>query len=50
MCKGVKRNIKKVIQGIPNEKYRNIIKRKYEKPTKCVSKNKTRKRPKNNNL
>jgi hypothetical protein len=36
MLKGVKRNITKVIQGIPNEKYRNIIKRQYEKHAKYV--------------
>ena len=46
----LKRNITKVIQGIPKEKYRNIVKRAYERPEKYVSKNKTRKRPKKNYL
>jgi transposase len=46
----LKRNITKVIQGIPKEKYRNIVKGAYERPEKYVSKNKTRKRPKKNYL
>uniref|UniRef100_A0A6C0K1S1 Uncharacterized protein n=1 Tax=viral metagenome TaxID=1070528 RepID=A0A6C0K1S1_9ZZZZ len=37
-------------QGIPKEKYRNIVKGAYERPQKYVSKNKTRKRPKKNYL
>jgi transposase len=44
----LKRNITKVIQGIPKEKYRNIVKGAYERPEKYISKNKTRKRPKKN--
>ena len=44
------RNITKVIQGIPKEKYRNIVKGAYERPEKYISKNKTRKRPKKNYL
>uniref|UniRef100_A0A6C0D4Z7 Uncharacterized protein n=1 Tax=viral metagenome TaxID=1070528 RepID=A0A6C0D4Z7_9ZZZZ len=46
----LKRNISKVIQGIPKEKYRNIVKGAYERPEKYISKNKTRKRPKKNYL
>ena len=46
----LKRNITKVIQGIPKEKYRNIVKGAYERPEKYVSKNKTMKRPKKNYL
>jgi len=46
----LKQNITKVIQGIPKEKYRNIVKGAYERPEKYVSKNKTRKRPKKNYL
>jgi transposase len=46
----LKRNITKVIQGIPKEKYRNIVKGAYERPEKYISKNKTRKRPKKNYL
>jgi len=46
----LKRNITKVIRGIPKEKYRNIVKGAYERPEKYVSKNKTRKRPKKNYL
>ena len=46
----LKRNITKVIQGIPKEKYRNIVKGAYERPEKYVSKNKTKKRPKKNYL
>jgi len=46
----LKWNITKVIQGIPKEKYRNIVKGAYERPEKYVSKNKTRKRPKKNYL
>jgi transposase len=46
----LKRNITKVIQGIPTEKYRNIVKGAYERPGKYISKNKTRKRPKKNYL
>ena len=44
------RNITKVIQGIPKEKYRNIVKGAYERPEKYISKNKTSKRPKKNYL
>ena len=39
----LKKNIEKVIQGIPREKYENIFKGAYERPEKYVSKNKTRK-------
>ena len=46
----LKRNITKVIHGIPKEKYRNIVKGAYERPEKYISKNKTRKRPKKNYL
>ena len=46
----LKRNITKVIQGIPKEKYRNIVKGAYERPEKYISKNKTRKQPKKNYL
>jgi transposase len=46
----LKRNITKAIQGIPKEKYRNIVKGAYERPEKYVTKNKTRKRPKKNYL
>tara|TARA_B110000305_G_scaffold230095_1_gene281873 strand:+ start:1136 stop:2038 length:903 start_codon:yes stop_codon:yes gene_type:complete len=46
----LKQNITKVIQGIPTEKYRNIVKGAYERPEKYISKNKTRKRPKKNYL
>jgi transposase len=46
----LKRNITKVIQGIPKEKYRNIVKGAYERPEKYISKNKTMKRPKKNYL
>jgi hypothetical protein len=46
----LKQNITKVIQGIPTEKYRNIVKGAYEIPEKYISKNKTRKRPKKNYL
>jgi len=46
----LKENITKVIQGIPTEKYRNIVKGAYERPEKYISKNKTRKRPKKNYL
>jgi transposase len=46
----LKRNITKVIQGIPKEKYRNIVKGAYERPEKYISKNKTRKRPNKNYL
>jgi len=46
----LKRNITKVIQEIPKDKYRNIVKGAYERPEKYVSKNKTRKRPKKNYL
>ena len=46
----LKRNITKVIQGIPKEKYRNIVKGAYERPEKYIRKNKTRKRPKKNYL
>jgi hypothetical protein len=46
----LKRNITKVIQEIPKDKYGNIVKGAYERPEKYVSKNKTRKRPKKNYL
>jgi len=39
----LKKNIEKVIQEIPREKYENIFKGAYERPEKYVSKNKTRK-------
>jgi hypothetical protein len=39
----LKKNIEKVIHGIPREKYENIFKGAYERPEKYVSKNKTRK-------
>ena len=39
----LKKNIEKVINEIPREKYENIFKGAYERPEKYVSKNKTRK-------
>ena len=39
----LKNNISKVLEKIPNEKYRNIFKGAYERPEKYVSNKKTRK-------
>jgi len=43
----LKNNISKVLEKIPNEKYRNIFKGAYERPEKYVSNKKTRKIKKN---
>ena len=42
----LKKNIEKVLNEIPREKYENILKGAYERPEKYVSKNKTRKNKK----
>lgn len=42
----LKKNIEKVLNEIPREKYENIFKGAYERPEKYVSKNKTRKNKK----
>ena len=42
----LKKNIEKVLEEIPREKYENIFKGAYERPEKYVSKNKTRKNKK----
>jgi hypothetical protein len=42
----LKKNIEKVLNEIPREKYENIFKGPYEIPEKYVSKNKTRKNKK----
>ena len=39
--------ISKVVSEIPKEKYENIFKGAYERPEKCVPRNKTRKIKKN---
>ena len=43
----LKKNIQKVLNDIPKEKYENIFKGAYERPEKYVAKNKTRKIKKN---
>jgi len=42
----LKKNIEKVLNEIPKEKYENIFKGAYDRPEKYVSKNKTRKNKK----
>ena len=43
----LKENIQKVLNDIPKEKYKNILKGAYKRPEKYVVKNKTRKIKKN---